>query len=76
VTRGNLCAARRGAGGVTTVLELTGNAAGQVLEAGPFPARWTLGWLAVLCAAGAALLGSGWLGGLAAGALLLSLKIR
>ena len=75
MTRGNLCAARLVPGGMTTMLELTVNAAGQVLDAGPFSTRWTLRWLAVLCAAGAALLGSGWLGGLAAGALL-SLKIR
>ncbi len=61
------------------MLELTVNAAGQVLEAGPFPARWTLRWLAVLCAGGAALLGGTggvWLGLLAILTLLVSLKVR
>ena len=51
------------------MLELTVNVAGQVLEAGPFSKRWTLRWLAVLCAAGAGLLGGvtgAGLGGLAA----------
>jgi hypothetical protein len=33
------------------MLEFTVNAAGQGLEAGPCSTRWTLRWLAVLCAA-------------------------
>lgn len=79
MTRGNLQAARPVPGGMTHVLELTVHAAAQVLEAGLYSRRWTLRWLAVLCAGGAALLGGTggvWLGVLATLVLLVSLKVR